>query len=114
MPLAGFPISPSVADIPGKNITLTGQNFETTNPLTAEPNDNATTGAFVPFNTTTKEGQIIKGNVKCNGCILSANLDGTDLKLVGWGFRNPTGLAFNEEGRLFTAVKVQMKEVVDQ
>ncbi len=96
--------TPSIADIPGKNITLTGQNFETTNPLTAESNDNATTGAFVAFNTTTKEGQVIKGNVKCNGCILSANLDGTDLKLEGWGFRNPTGLAFNEEGRLFTAV----------
>jgi glucose/arabinose dehydrogenase len=95
--------TPSVADIPGKNITLTGQNIETPNPLTAEPNDNATTGAFVPFNTTTKEGQVIKGQVKCNGCILSANLDGTDLKLVGWGFRNPTGLAFNEEGRLFVA-----------
>jgi glucose/arabinose dehydrogenase len=95
---------PSVADIPGKNITLIGQNFETPNPITAEPNDNATTGAFVPFNTTTTEGQIIKGDVKCNGCILSANIDGTDLKLVGWGFRNPTGLAFNEDGRLFAAV----------
>jgi glucose/arabinose dehydrogenase len=95
---------PSVADIPGKNITLTGHNFETPNPITAEPNDNATTGAFTPFNNTTKEGQIIKGDVKCNGCILSANLDGTDLKLIGWGFRNPTGLAFNEEGRLFVAV----------
>jgi glucose/arabinose dehydrogenase len=58
---------PSVADIPGKNITLTGQNIETPNPLTAEPNDNTTTGAFVPFNTTTKEGQVIKGQVysKC-------------------------------------------------
>jgi glucose/arabinose dehydrogenase len=96
--------TPSVADVPGKNITLIGQNFETPNPLTAEPNDNATTGAFAPFNSTTKEGQLIKGDVKCNGCILSANLDGTDLKLVGWGFRNPDGLAFNEEGRLFTAV----------
>ena len=94
---------PSIADIPGKNITLIGQNFETPNPVTAEPNDNATTGAFVPFNTTTTEGQIIKGNVQCNGCILSANLDGTDLKLVGWGFRDPVGLAFNEEGRLFSA-----------
>jgi hypothetical protein len=31
--------TPSVADVPGKNITLTGQNFETPNPLTAEPND---------------------------------------------------------------------------
>ena len=95
--------SPNVADIPGKNITLTGQNFVTKNPLTAEPNDNATTGAFVPFNSTANEGRVIKGQVKCNGCVLSANLDGTDLRLIGWGFRNPTGLAFNEEGRLFAA-----------
>ena len=93
--------SPNVADIPGKNITLTGQNFVTKNPLTSEPNDNATTGALVPFNSTANEGQVIKGQVKCNGCILSANLDGTDLRLIGWGFRNPVGLAFNEEGRLF-------------
>jgi glucose/arabinose dehydrogenase len=93
--------SPNVADVPGKNITLTGQNFVTKNPLTAEPNDNATTGSLVPFNSTANEGQVIKGQVKCNGCILSANLDGTDLRLIGWGLRNPVGLAFNEEGRLF-------------
>lgn len=41
--------------------------------------------------------------MKCTACILSANLDGTDLKLVGWGLRNPSGLAFNEDGRLFSA-----------
>src|ERR687889_2033209 len=93
--------APYFHDIPAKNITLTGQNFITKNPLTAEPNDNATTGAFVPFGTSTYAGQVILGNIKCNGCILSAKLDGTDLKLVGWGLRNPTGLAFNEEGRLF-------------
>src|SRR5919107_2038085 len=38
--------APYFHDIPAKNITLTGQNFITKNPLTAEPNDNATTGAF--------------------------------------------------------------------
>lgn len=92
---------PGLYNIPGKNITLTEQNFVTKNPLTAEPNDTAITGAFVPFNTTMKEGQVIKGELKCNGCILSANLDGTNLKLEGWGFRNPSGLAFNEEGKLF-------------
>jgi glucose/arabinose dehydrogenase len=95
---------PMIHEIPGNNITLTGQNFVTQNPLTAEPNDTATTGAFVPFGTSTKERQIIKGNIKCNGCVLSANLDGTDLKLVGWGFRNPSGLAFNDEGRLFVTM----------
>ena len=95
---------PMVHEIPGNNITLTGQNFITANPLTAEPNDTATTGAFVPFGTLTKEGQVIPGNIKCNGCVLSVNLDGTDLRLVGWGFRNPSGLAFNDEGRLFVTM----------
>ena len=98
-----YTTTPGVPDVPAKDITLTGQNFETSNLLTAEPKDNATTGAFVPFNTTTQAGQVVKGQLKCNSCILSANLDGTDLKLVGWGLRNPSGLAFNEDGRLFTA-----------
>ena len=88
-------VAPTVHDIPAKNITLTGQNFVTKNPLTAEPNDNATTGAFVPFGTPTHPGQVILGDIKCNGCILSANLDGTDLKMVGWGFRSAYGIAFS-------------------
>ena len=87
-----LPNEPNVHDVPAKNITLTGQNFVTNNTLTAEPNDTATTGAFVPFGTPTYPGQVIQGNIKCNGCILSANLDGTDLKLVGWGFRSAYGM----------------------
>ena len=57
----------------------------TKNPLTAEPKDNASTGAFVPFGTITYPGQVIPGDIKCNGCILSANLDGTDLKISRLG-----------------------------
>lgn len=45
--------------------------------------------------TSTYSGQVIPGNVKCNGCILSSNLDGSDLKVVGWGFRSAYGLAFS-------------------
>src|ERR687889_631234 len=86
--------APYFHDIPAKNITLTGHNFVTKNPLTAEPNDNATTGAFVPFGTSTYAGQVIPGDIKCTGCILSAKLDGTDLKLVGWGFRSAYGMPF--------------------
>jgi len=88
---------PTIHDVPAKDIVLTGQNFETENPLTADPKDKAITGAFVPFGNATKKGQVIKGDTKCNGCILSANLDGTDLKVVGWGFRNPYGLAFDKD-----------------
>jgi glucose/arabinose dehydrogenase len=98
--------TPSFHDIPAKNITLTGQNFITKNPLTAEPNDTATTGAFVPFGTSTYAGQVIPGNIKCNGCILSANLDGTDLKLVGWGFRSAYGMAFSPIDRTKLLVTV--------
>ena len=87
--------TPQIHDIPAKNITLTGQNFLTRNPLTADPNDTIATGAFAPFGTSTYQGQVIPGNIKCNGCILSANLDGTDLKLVGWGFRSAYGIAFS-------------------
>ena len=82
-----------------KNITLTGQNFPTVNPLTPENlHDYATTGAYVPFNQSTFNGQTIKGDVKCSGCIISANENGTDLKVIAWGLRNPYGVAFTADG----------------
>jgi glucose/arabinose dehydrogenase len=96
--------APKAHDIPAKDITLAGHNFQSPNILTAEQGDNSTTGAFSPFGNSTHEGQTVKGDLKCSSCILSANLDGTDLRLEGWGLRNPSGLAFNDEGRLFAAV----------
>jgi|GEM_PF-1862181 len=96
--------APQTRDVPAKNVTLTGKNFRSPNILTAEPNDNESTGAFSQFGQTAREDRIIRGELKCSSCILSANLDGTDLRLEGWGFRNPSGLAFNDDGRLFAAV----------
>jgi glucose/arabinose dehydrogenase len=91
--------SPLLHDIPAENITLTGQNFHTVNPLTPEDlHDYATTGAYVPFNQSTTNGQVIKGDVKCSGCIISANENGTDLKVIAWGLRNPYGVAFTVDG----------------
>ena len=92
--------SPELHDIPGKDIKLAGQNFESANPLTPQNfSDFATTGAFVPFGTSTTKGQVIKGETKCSGCIISSKLDGTDLKVVAWGLRNPYGLAFGNDGK---------------
>ena len=98
--------APQFHDTPAKNITLTGENFVTANPLTAESNDTTATGAFVPFGTSTYKGQVIPGNIKCNGCILSANLDGTNITLVGWGFRSAYGIAFlpNDPTKLLVTV----------
>ncbi|HZD35488.1 MAG TPA: hypothetical protein VE130_09810 [Nitrososphaeraceae archaeon] len=95
---------PTFHDIPGKNITLAGVNLGSEDFLSAAPNDNATTGAYVPFNTTTKKGQVIQGDVKCTGCILSSKLDGTDLKLIAWGLRHPYGMGFTDDGKLLVTM----------
>jgi glucose/arabinose dehydrogenase len=95
---------PTYSDIPGKNITLAGVNHSYDDFLTAEKNDIATTGAFVPYNTSTLGNQVIKGDIKCTGCILSANPDGTDLKIVAWGLRHPYGLGFTADNKLLVTM----------
>ena len=88
-------------DIPCKDIILTGENYTSSNILTEDAKDVATTGAFVPFNTTTTAGQIIKGSLPCNGSIMRMPVQGGPLELVAWGFRNPFGLALSADNRLF-------------
>jgi glucose/arabinose dehydrogenase len=93
---------PREHDTPCQDITLTGQNFTSANPLTPyDKDDTVNTGAFMSFGNTASDGQKVRGDIKCNGAILSANPDGSDIKLEAWGLRNPFGLAFNSEGRLF-------------
>jgi glucose/arabinose dehydrogenase/plastocyanin len=94
---------PTFHDVPGKNITMTGKsNYRTDNFFGVEKDgkfpDKVTTGAYVPFGTPNTPGQVIKGDIKCTGCILSANADGSDVRLVGWGLRHPYGLAFDQDG----------------
>ncbi len=109
----GMKNNPDMHDIPARDITLTGQNFESDNPLTPDPADNATTGAFVPFGNSTEEGQVVEGDVKCTACIIRANTDGTELEVVGWGLRNPYGLAFNDEGRLYASENGMDDKIMD-
>lgn len=92
---------PDFHDIPCKDVMLTGKNFESANVLTEDnKDDKATTGAFVPFNTKTTEHQVIKGSLPCSGAIMRVPVEGGELELVAWGFRNPYGLAVHE-GKLF-------------
>ncbi|HEX8439772.1 hypothetical protein [Archangium sp.] len=88
-------------DIPCRDVILRGLNFTTPNPLTPDPNDEATTGAFVPFGTATKPDQVIRGQVPCSGAIFRLAPGATAPELVAWGFRNPYGLGFSPEGRLY-------------
>jgi glucose/arabinose dehydrogenase len=88
-------------DIPCQDITLTGQNYSSPNVLTEEPDDEISTGAYVPFGTSTTAGQVIKGSLPCTGSILRIPLGGGAVELVSWGFRNPFGLALSPDGKLF-------------
>lgn len=91
---------PGFHDIPGQNIELVGRNFTSKNPLNPKAG-RVTTGAFQPFGQATTAGQLVRGQVPCNGAVLRVRPDGGDVQLVAWGFRNPFGLAFTADGRLF-------------
>jgi glucose/arabinose dehydrogenase len=88
-------------DIPCADITLKGQNFESSNPLTDDKTDKVSTGAYSAFGTTTTAGLIIKGAVPCSGSIMRLPLEGGSPEVVAWGLRNPFGLAFSPEGKLY-------------
>jgi glucose/arabinose dehydrogenase len=80
-------------DIPCRDITLAGTNYES--------GDKTLTGAFVPYGTKTDKGQVISGKIPCSGAIMKVSPDGGTPELVAWGFRNPFGLAFSPDGKLY-------------
>ncbi|MDQ4076402.1 MAG: PQQ-dependent sugar dehydrogenase [Chloroflexota bacterium] len=91
---------PEAHDLPGYDVVLTGVNAETRNPLSDDPNDQACTGAFVPFGTPTEPGQRIAAVLPCTAAVMRCNPDGSELELVAWGLRNAYGLGFTTDGRL--------------
>ena len=94
---------PFFHDYPGATIMLVGQNFQTSNYLTANPNEKAITGAFSPFAVPTYQGEYMKGITRANGSILRANPDGSELELVAWGLRNPFRIQFDRHHQLYCA-----------
>jgi glucose/arabinose dehydrogenase len=92
--------NPDVHDVPGKDVVLAGRNYDDRDVL-GDLKNTVRTGAFVPFGTETTPGQVIRGSVKASGAILRCDPDGTNLEVVAWGLRNPYGLAFTSDGRLY-------------
>jgi len=91
---------PDHHDVPGGEVVLAGRNYEVPDVL-GNPLRRVRSGAFVPFGTPTRPGQRIQGSPKASGAVLSCQPDGTDLRVVAWGLRNPYGIAFHPDGRLF-------------
>src|SRR5205085_2475299 len=91
---------PHAHGLPGHDLVLVGINVETSDPLSDRPDARASTGAFVPFGTSTEPGQRISAQLPCTAAVMRCNPDGTDLELVAWGLRNAFGLGFLPDGRL--------------
>jgi glucose/arabinose dehydrogenase len=92
--------NPDAHDVPARDVVLAGRNYGDRDVL-GDLTRTVRTGAFVPFGTETTPGQVIPGNVKASGAILRCDPDGSNLEVVAWGLRNPYGLAFAPDGRLF-------------
>jgi glucose/arabinose dehydrogenase len=92
---------PEVCEVPAKDVVLTGEVFESDDPRA--PGNTARTSAYQPFGRTVPPGTVVKGRTKANGAILRMNADGSDLEVYAWGFRNPYGLAWGLDNRLYCA-----------
>jgi hypothetical protein len=91
---------PRFHDTPCRDVVLRGINYNTRNPLPGA-SGRVRTGAFVPFGTATEPGQRIAGRVPCSGAVLRVRTTGGPVELVADGLRNPFGLAWAPDGRLF-------------
>jgi glucose/arabinose dehydrogenase len=88
---------PHAHDVPGYDVVLTGENFDTEDPIGG---GTTRTGAFVPFGAGTRPGQRRPGRVPATSAVMRCSLDGSELELVAWGLRNAYGLGFLPDGRL--------------
>ena len=95
--------SPDAHTTSCEDIVLTGRNFFEPDFRTKAPGDYVKTGAFVPFGTPTRPGQVIEGRDKCGGAILVFDPDNAEATLhpYAWGFRNVIGMAWNENGEMY-------------
>jgi glucose/arabinose dehydrogenase len=91
---------PEFHDIPCRDIVLIGQNYESTSILDPAASKTST-GAFSAYGQATTANQIIKGSVPCTGAVMRIPLNGGEPQLVAWGLRNPYGLRFGPDNKLF-------------
>lgn len=92
---------PDFRDIPCKDITVNAVNSETKNFLTEDPDDKAITGPYSAFNSPVTQNQVIKGAVPCTGAVMRVPIEGGDLEVVAWGFRNPYGMALSPNNEIY-------------
>ncbi len=98
---------PHAHDVPGYDVVLHGVNVDTDDPLADVAGTRTSTGAFSPFGTPTKPGQVVPGDVPATAAVMRCNPDGSDLELVAWGLRNAYGLRFLDDGACWRSTRAQ-------
>jgi glucose/arabinose dehydrogenase len=101
---AGFTVDvvrhPHAFDIPGQDVTLTGNTVWTRDPRLPYP-FLVPSSAYKPFGVKAEKGEKIEGELWCTTGVWRARPDGSDVELLAWGIRNPFGMAMNEQGELY-------------
>ncbi|MBW3628786.1 MAG: PQQ-dependent sugar dehydrogenase, partial [Gemmatimonadetes bacterium] len=126
-PFLTVELYPNLHDVPARDVRLRGESF-----LTPQPNNVLArqgrlvtlwsnlwyavasvfdhdrdrsllvrTGAFQPFGVSSN--RVVRGQVKANGTILRMNPDGSGLEVYAWGLRNPFGVRWGPDGRLYAS-----------
>jgi glucose/arabinose dehydrogenase len=91
---------PHAHDLPGYDVVLAGQNFETDDPLSPVRGARTRTGAFCSFGRVAPTGTRVPGRLPCTAAVMRCGFDGSELELVAWGLRNAFALGFLPDGRL--------------
>jgi glucose/arabinose dehydrogenase len=89
---------PHPCDLPGLDVMLAGEVFDTSDPF--QSGRRTVTAAFSPFGDASAPHAALSGRVPCTAAILRCRPDGSGLSLVAWGLRNAYGLGFLPDGRL--------------
>jgi len=97
---------PDFSDRPGKDVTLRGQAFESADPLTALAKNKARmvkTSAYQAFGKTVAADTTVKGTAKATAAVLRMDADGKNLEVYAWGLRNPFGVMWGPDGKLYAS-----------
>ncbi|MEX2264303.1 MAG: PQQ-dependent sugar dehydrogenase [Bryobacteraceae bacterium] len=95
--------NPGVHDIPPQEIVLRNTEYQSIDPLTQPQTEMVSTGPFLPFAQNVKNAHSykVKADVRANGTILRMNRDGSGLEVYAWGLRNPAGVLWAPDGKLY-------------
>lgn len=96
-----LPQVPDGHDVPARDLRLVGENYWDLNWLAPDPRRaQAWTGAFKPFGTPARPGELIRGRRMANSVLYRVRPDGSGLEVFADGLRNVFGLRFSPDGRL--------------